>query len=199
MSSTFSTVINFGMLGLMRRLHRLHIQMTLQAQSSETGVIFPQVEKHKVKDGKNVYVVPSLQGISDENIAEAVSRAQIRAKESIEELGMSDLLKEHKKWDSAPFLDTEAQIVEDSDSEGEDECSAIDESIVSSLVQEVCIEDSSDIASDINKLSDGLISPRLQERLSKLQQSLPKLSRLSCTSIPMYAQTHIPYRQAAHQ
>ena len=41
MTSTFSTVINFGMLGLLRRLHRLQIQANLQAESIETGIIFP--------------------------------------------------------------------------------------------------------------------------------------------------------------
>ena len=41
MTSIFSTVINFGMLGLLRRLHHLQIQANLQAESIETGIIFP--------------------------------------------------------------------------------------------------------------------------------------------------------------
>ena len=48
MSSTFSTVINFGMLGLVHRLHRLHIQLTLQAKSRK-DMIFPRVIKHQQK------------------------------------------------------------------------------------------------------------------------------------------------------
>ena len=32
MSSTFSAIINFGILGLLRRLHRVQIQFTLQSQ-----------------------------------------------------------------------------------------------------------------------------------------------------------------------
>ena len=42
MSSVFSTVINFGMLGLLRRLHRLHIQLAIQTESKEE-IVFPRV------------------------------------------------------------------------------------------------------------------------------------------------------------
>ena len=46
MSSTFSTIINFGMLGLLRNLHRLQIQSTIQSETS-MGIIFPRVLKHQ--------------------------------------------------------------------------------------------------------------------------------------------------------
>ena len=39
MISTFSTIINFGILGLLRRLQ---IQFYLETVSSETGIIYPQ-------------------------------------------------------------------------------------------------------------------------------------------------------------
>ena len=53
MSSVFSTVINFSMLSLVRRLHRLQIQCTLQANSEETsGIVFPRIQQH-LKQGKN--------------------------------------------------------------------------------------------------------------------------------------------------
>ena len=39
MSSTFSTVMNFSVLGLLRRLHRLKIQSQLQAESYQSGII----------------------------------------------------------------------------------------------------------------------------------------------------------------
>ena len=38
MSSTFSTVINFGILGLLRRLNRLKIQSCLEAEGDKTGI-----------------------------------------------------------------------------------------------------------------------------------------------------------------
>ena len=41
MTNMFSTIINFGMLGLLRRLHRLQIQAKLQAESNATGIVYP--------------------------------------------------------------------------------------------------------------------------------------------------------------
>ena len=55
MNSTFSTVINFGMLGLLRRLHRLQIQSILQADTASV-ITFPRVVKHQVKEEKNCYI-----------------------------------------------------------------------------------------------------------------------------------------------
>jgi hypothetical protein len=44
MTGTFSTMINFNMLGLLRRLHKLYIQEELQSQTakSEHGITFPR-------------------------------------------------------------------------------------------------------------------------------------------------------------
>ena len=52
MSSTFSTVLNFSVLGLLRRLRQLEIQLTLQA-NSEDVIRFPSKEKHHSNEGKN--------------------------------------------------------------------------------------------------------------------------------------------------
>ena len=58
---------------MLRRLHRLQIQATLQRESSETEIVYPQVDKHKVKDGESAYVKHiTLQEISDTKINEAV-------------------------------------------------------------------------------------------------------------------------------
>ena len=51
LSSTFSTIINFGMLGLLQRLHRLHVQLCLEAECGDTGIKYPRVDHHKNKDG----------------------------------------------------------------------------------------------------------------------------------------------------
>ena len=51
MSSIFSTMMNFGMFGLLHRLHRLYIQLALQANSDEE-IIFPRVIKHQHKAQK---------------------------------------------------------------------------------------------------------------------------------------------------
>lgn len=169
MTNTFSTIINFGMLGLLRRLHRLQIQTTLQAESNKTGIVYPQLEKHKAKEGKNVYLMQSLNKITDVGIAEAIMKAEIRAKGSIEEFGMADLLKEHKKWDR--LGDDKEMVVDDdsddSEDDDDDDCTATDELIIATLVPEVCVEDSKDIAADIKTLTqtDGdLICPKIIRR-----------------------------------
>lgn len=51
MSSVFSTVINFGMLGLLQRFHHLHVQSILESESEETTIKYHHVESHKKKDG----------------------------------------------------------------------------------------------------------------------------------------------------
>ena len=35
LSSTFSTILNFGMLGLLRQLHRMQIQIALETEDNE--------------------------------------------------------------------------------------------------------------------------------------------------------------------
>ena len=74
MTTTFSTVINVGMLGLLRRLHRLQIQFRLEAESAQNGIRYPHCEKHNNKDGCSTRVTFSLQGVTDANIEDACCR-----------------------------------------------------------------------------------------------------------------------------
>ena len=74
MSSTFFTTINFAMLGLLRRLHRLHSQVCLESQTDSTGIQYQPVEAHKKKDGVNKQdKLPVLLNFSCEDIANAVN------------------------------------------------------------------------------------------------------------------------------
>jgi len=155
-----------------------------------------QLQKHKCKDGRNLYESHLLQEISDANIYEAITRAKINAKASIEKLGMVDLLQKHKQWhkqwDTIPTLisDTDMHDSDDEDEkdeeDDEDQTDQDMESVINSVLQEVCSEDPSAIEADIAKLSDGLITSELKDRLCKLQQSLPKLNRIPGTSISMF-------------
>ena len=56
MSSTFSTVVNFNILGLLRRLYKLQIQIQMESQSSNTGIIYPQ-DNSKQEDTETVHSV----------------------------------------------------------------------------------------------------------------------------------------------
>ena len=193
MTSTFSTIINFGMLGLLRRLHRLQIQSRLQSQSEETGIVYPQVCKHKSKDGgENVCANFALDAISDSKICEAVSRANIAAKASVESLGMADLLKKNKIWNSIPMHSTDQSDSDnDSDLDCDEEIEGPTQTMVESMVQETSMECASDIKTDIKILStDSLIDAEVKQKLTNLQRSLSKFKKISGTSIPMYAQVN---------
>ena len=50
MTSTFLTVINFGMLGLLRRLHRIDIKLRLQAESAQNNIKYTHSKEHKSKE-----------------------------------------------------------------------------------------------------------------------------------------------------
>ena len=128
MTSTFSTIINFSMLGLLRRLHRLQIQSHLQAESHHSGVIYPQVESHKNKDGKRNFIVHILKDINKKSeILEAVNIANIKAKETInnveKEVGSDD---NHES-----DIDDDEQLQQDA-------------RVINSIVKEVCMDSSDD-------------------------------------------------------
>ena len=67
MSSVFSTVINFGILGLLQRLYRLHIQGILELEAKETETRYS--ETHKKQDGYSLSADHSTTSITLEDIS----------------------------------------------------------------------------------------------------------------------------------
>ena len=51
MTPTFSTMINFAMYGLLRRIHRIGIQFKLESEAQTNGILYPRVERHKKRAG----------------------------------------------------------------------------------------------------------------------------------------------------
>ena len=180
-TSTFSTIINFSMLGLMRRLHRLQIQSQLQAESHASEVIYPQVKKHKKKDGRRGFVIHSLKDITNDKICQAVTIANIKAKEAIEKLGMDvhNVEKDEDGNDENRDSDTDIDHDEQLDK---------DTGIINNVVKEVCMEDSQDLKTDIQSLS-GFISDGVKTNLCHLQSAL---SKISTTSNKCATQTYTP-------
>lgn len=89
MTGTFSTIVNFSLLGFLQRLHRLQIQLQLETESSETGITYPRVEKHNAKIGhKEGNKKVSLSDVSDDDIAAIIKEAKEEAIKAIKELGM---------------------------------------------------------------------------------------------------------------
>ena len=73
MSNVFSTVINFGVLGLLRRLHRLQIQLNLESKSNATKIIYPRQLKSEDKNCK----LFGVDSITNSEIEEAVKSRKV--------------------------------------------------------------------------------------------------------------------------
>ena len=87
--------------------------------------------------------------------------------------------------------DTDMHDSDEDEDEDDDQTDQDRESVINSVVQEVCSEDPSAVEADIAKLSDSLITSELKDRLYKLQQSLPKLNRIPGTSISMFTSSSL--------
>ena len=116
MNTTFSTVISFGMLGLLRCLHHVQIQAFLQADTASV-ITFPRVDKHQVKETR----ISSTCNIKNQDILAAVMKAEVKAKEAIEHLEMAELLKKHNKWESATKISPDDLSNTDCDDDCEDD------------------------------------------------------------------------------
>ena len=195
MSSVFSTILNFSILGLLRRLHQINIQHTLQVNSQ--GLIrFPSMEKHCSKDGKNKLSESSSSDISDEEIAEAVQRAKTKARATLEALDMHKLSQVHSVWDNDNatedlLADVNAQDDNDDDNEDDDignidhEKSNPNDSLA--VIEEVCLDTQEQIANDIQSAyNGGLVNKEAKEKLERIQKVLP-VEKVPSETIPMYS------------
>ena len=189
MSSIFSTMINFGMLGLLRRLHRLHIQLALQA-NSDKEIIFPRVIKQQRKAQRLSH---SLDFTNDE-IDKAIGKAKDKAKLMVEKLGMAELFEKHTLWGSDKtiagidggkenFLCSVDDDGDDSDAENDD---VNDNRAEEETVDDSTSEESIHISDDIGAfIESGCIDSTLQERLEQKKKRLA-FQRLPSSTIPMY-------------
>lgn len=99
MTPTFSTMINFTVLGLIKRLHKLQIQVDLEAESEATGIIYPHKLMHDKKSGLHKDTAQCCnRAISNKDIEEAVQQGLQKARVAVEELGMKETLISKKQW-----------------------------------------------------------------------------------------------------
>ena len=188
MTSIFSTVINFSVLGLLRRLHRLKIQSQLQAESYQSGIIYPQVKKHENKEGnkscnehrkkpentdsrmscskhenmgeKKSCIIYSVKEISNSDIFKVITLAKTKAQTDIKNLGI----------DVSNLDINETFSNENLDSDSDDDCEQFEESVDSStIVKDVCMDNPEDVKKDIESLSD-IIDGDVKHKLMDMQQ-----------------------------
>ena len=196
MNSTFSTVINFGMLGLLRRLHRLQIQSILQADTASV-ITFPRVVKHQVKEEKNCYI-KSTSNIKNQDILDAVRRAEQKAKAVADDLGMAELLKKHKKWDSATRTSCNDSSNHNCDDNYEDDDDIDCEELLNEkddghLIHELYTDEEQQISQDIKIITENrLAESNVIEKLNKFKT---KFRRITLDTIPLYKEQELPPRK----
>ena len=83
MTSVFSTVINFGMLGLLQRLHCLQVQGILESEAEETKIRYSQTHKKEVF---SYSADNNIDSITLEDISKTVEKACKEAKKINDEI-----------------------------------------------------------------------------------------------------------------
>ena len=137
MSSAFSTVINFSILGLLRRLHRLQALHSLESESEVTGIKYPRADSHKKKDGKNKANRSKLNcsEVYNDDILKALMKGKNKAQSTLETMGMAELLKESKCWDNPPIpSNCEPNEEDDDDDDDNDDELTSEDSEYASLI-----------------------------------------------------------------
>ena len=122
MTGNFSTIVNFSMQGFLQRVHKLAIKDNLESDEERTAneIKIPRMEKHNNKDGIGNYQTHSM-NLSNKEITDTLLRAETRAKDNIEKLGMADELKENKMWDTPPLPPSLHNLVVEDEDEGDEE------------------------------------------------------------------------------
>ena len=191
MTSTFSTVINFSLLDLLNRLHRLYIQLQLEAQSEQTGIEYPRCSVHKVKEGhhnnKTQVLDPNCNlNISDKEINMLVQQAKLEAKESANSLGMFFEEKDGT-FDSKPDDENEFDKDDDNDDNIDDDMNgASDNENLKETIEHKPISDRDNLTKDLTELEKiGVVENEfVKNYIKKTQKS--SLKRMQSVTIPMY-------------
>ena len=167
MTPTFSTMLNFRMLSLLQRLHRIHVQYCLENDSETSEMKYPRKEIHKDKDGHDTANLFDLSTITNSKIIEAIFKAKEEAQRTIETVGMYDLLKRNNFEEPLiPYLEKNCN---DDDEDNDQNCDDDNEnqkeqeyelttSENNDLWDTSCCQDSDDLSDDITKLNSiGII------------------------------------------
>ena len=182
MSSTFSTVINFSMLGMLRRLHKMQIQMKLESETDVSGIFYPNVEAHKKKDGHEQMKSFDLSTISNENIEAAVNKGKQEAQKAMDELGMKEQLSDC--WNNPTVSGDTCLNMNDYEDEEDKEEGVL---LTDDDVLEEVYDESHFIKTDVGKLKDAeIIDNNLSTEMLKKHS---KLEKINSHKLPLYKST----------
>ena len=199
MTPMFSTIINFSVLGLLRRLHKLQIKVELESLSNTTGIIYPHQNVHKAKEGINKTHRHSLAGITNQDIENAVKCGLDRARSVVEELKMKDLLVETNSWDRAfgdvgeVELNNGEDMVEENE-DGEAKNDTLNEEstitdIISHEISELDDHECKEIIENLTNLEkEEVIDNAVKETICTYMRKTNTSNSDNRTSIPLYSQ-----------
>lgn len=187
MCSTFSTVVNFGMLGLLRRLHRLQIQFHLETSCHTTGIVYPQTKntKHNAKCVKH----PDdndLTDVTDQDILAVVWDAKSKVYDAVKELGMweESIDCDHDdSWQEQEWLNSVTEEGDMDETVSENDGTNVNEQ--ESLQEIYDTQDSNDIQQEINQLKEAeVIDSDLHAKLNRINKM--SFSRVKTDSVSMF-------------
>ena len=183
MQGTFSTIVNFTLLGMLQRLHKLAIKEDLESESEREshGIHLARLEGHKKKTGHGE-VRHFDWDLADEDIFFALKQAEERAKSAISTLGMADELKRVNKWEIPPKPSNIMNTWNDNDDDDEKEEYGIEEDGINEA------EDLKDIVSDLEKLhaNNAIESARLKKGQSMARKARKVNIDIPSVGIPTY-------------
>ena len=176
------------MLGLLRRLHRMQVQFSMESETNETKIKYPKMEAHKMKDGHSEAFFQAVRQITDKQIAESIESSREDAKKSIKNLGMYDLLHSNNCWENPPtplLVEVDYDNVDDEDEVDE----VLGDSVAVELLQEANSgQDSDDIASGISNLLEAeIITTEQSKTLTSLHRSAFK--QIPSSTVPLFEKT----------
>ena len=188
MSSTFSTIVNFSMLGMLQRLHKLGIKEDLESESEQEhhDIHFARLESHKEKTGRGRTSHFDV-CLPNEAIYDSLKQAEERAKSAATKLGMADDLIRKSKWDTPPIPSNIMQCEVEDDEEDEDEEKVIADE------NEIDIDYAgTDISDDLQKLKETNV---IDEELFKKGTTKAKKICTPSVGIPTYENKPLTQKQ----
>ena len=175
LNRTFSTVINFGVLGFFRRLNCLQIQIKLENECDLTKIRYPRAEAHRKKDGhsKSNCSGCNINLITTEGISSSVQEALTMAKQTIEDLGMAKLLQSKSNWDYPPIPGVGLDVCKEDDADDSEDMEEF-----SFLQERTDLEvPAQDVKTEIAQLSEAkIIDDELKDQLDWCTRSASKES-----------------------
>ena len=147
--------------------------MKLESETDISGILYPNVEAHKQKDGHEQMKSFDLSTISNENIEEAVNKGKQEAQKAMDELGMKEQLSDC--WNNPTVSgDTSLNMNDYEDEEDKEEGVLLTDDMLEEVYDESHL---SSIKSDVGKLKDAeIIDKNLSTEMLKKHSKLDKIN-----------------------